>query len=203
MSNIPIYAIAAMCDATRGIGYKNKLPWSLPNEYNYFLCVSTRVKDQTKRNAVVIGRLTFDSLIQSKIIPNYIYVVVSNTVTKQELNLDNQIDGNSLFVVSSYSDAIDHILNNHSNQVENIFVLGGSSIYKSSFEYKRLDRLYLTHIYKDFECDVFLQPENFLDSFEKIENFKDFNVEGFEIDKLITEPTNNIQYRFLVYSRKF
>jgi hypothetical protein len=51
--------------------------------------------------------------------------------------------------------------------------------------------------------DTFLEPANFLDSFEKLENFNDFSVEGFEIDKLITDSNTNIQYRCVVYRRKF
>jgi hypothetical protein len=36
-----------------------------------------------------------------------------------------------------------------------------------------------THIYHEFKCGTFLEPANFLDSFEKLENFNDFSVEGF------------------------
>jgi dihydrofolate reductase len=203
MTNIPIYSIAAMCDSNRGIGLNGNLPWSLPNEYKYFLTVSTRVKDETKKNAVVVGRLTFESIISEESIPDFFYVVVSSSINKEKLNLKNRLDPQALTVATSYSDAIDYISNNLSDKVENIFVIGGSNIYKNSFEFKRLDRLYLTHIYHEFKCDTFLEPANFLDSFEKLENFNDFSVEGFEIDKLITDSNTNIQYRCVVYRRKF
>lgn len=203
MAKIPIYAIAAMCDTTRGIGLNGELPWSLPHEFNYFLAVSTRVKDKTKINAVIVGRLTFDSIIESNIIPNYFYIIISSTITNEGLDLKNKLDPSAVVVVTSYSNAIDYVLNLKSDQIENIFVIGGSNIYKSSFEYERLDRLYLTHIYHEFNCDTFLEPKNFLDSFEKVENFSDYSVEGFEIDKPIADSETGVQYRFLIYKRKF
>ena len=204
MANIPIYSIAAMCDSNRGIGLNGSLPWELPNEYNYFLTVSTRVYEKTKKNAVIVGRITFESIIQSEgPIPDFYYVIVSSSINKEKLDLRNKLDSNAVAIEVSYSDAIEYIFNNLSDKVENIFVIGGSNIYKSSFEYKRLDRLYLTHIYHEFKCDTFVEPPNFLDSFEKIENFSDFSVEGFEIDRLITDSETNIQYKFVVYKRKF
>jgi dihydrofolate reductase len=198
VKDIPIYAIVAMCDSTRGIGFKGLLPWSIPNDFNYFVSVSTKVNDETKRNAVICGRLTFESMFKEfDSPPDYFYTVVSTTVTK--VDLQNKIDPSRFVVCTSYSNAVDYILNNLSDKIENIFAIGGTQIYKNAMEYKKLDRLYLTHVYKYFECDTFLEPDHFLDSFEKID---DFHVEGFEIDKILTDPKSNVQYRFVAYRRK-
>lgn len=134
--------------------------------------------------------------------PDYVYVIVSGTLTKETINLHNQIDPNKVHICKTFDSAVAYTYDNLSNEIENIYVIGGSEIYRSAFQHKNLDHLYLTHVYKHFECDVFLQPENFLESFDKIENFHDFSVEGYEIDKLLVDPDSQVSYRFVVYRRK-
>ncbi len=51
-----------MCDGL-GIGSKGTLPWPrLSNEMKYFRRMTTGCKDSAKRNAVVMGRRTWESI---------------------------------------------------------------------------------------------------------------------------------------------
>ena len=65
-----ISMIVAM-DANRVIGYKNKLPWYIPDDLKNF-------KQLTSNNVVVMGRKTYESLPFQHGLPNRINVVVSS-----------------------------------------------------------------------------------------------------------------------------
>ena len=56
--------VVAAC-RNRGIGFKNKLPWTIKKEMNYFknLTIGEQMQSNTKsRNAVVMGKNTWFSL---------------------------------------------------------------------------------------------------------------------------------------------
>jgi dihydrofolate reductase len=204
MSSIRINAIAAMCDANRGIGLNGVLPWSIPDEYQYFLNVIQRVENSNKTNLMIMGRVSWTEFIhKTQTIPNLLYVVISNTLTNDDLELYDKISRDSVFVVKSYDAAIKLGFNELNEKIESIFVLGGIAIYKEAFLYEKFDLLYLTHVYGEFKCDRFLEPDNFLDLFENQENFSDFSTRGYEIGALNKDPKNDTQYTFKVYKRKY
>ena len=81
--------------------------------------------------------------------------------------------------------------------------MGGTSIYKASFESNCFKRLYLTRIFGDFKCDVFLEPANFLDGFTKVESESLLNemvLYECEYNERKRDSTNGIEYVFEVYS---
>jgi len=53
--------IAAQCRGG-GIGKDNALPWNIKSEYAHFLRMTRSVRDASKRNVVLMGRRTWDSI---------------------------------------------------------------------------------------------------------------------------------------------
>merc|ERR1712080_293357 len=80
-----LHCIAAM-DINRGIGKNGDLPWYLPKELKSFAKLTTSVKCQDKRNAVIMGRLTYFS-IPEKVRPlkNRLNIVLSQTLQPSDL----------------------------------------------------------------------------------------------------------------------
>lgn len=104
----------------------------------------------------------------------------------------------------SFEEAIDLLTNKYADKIETIYAIGGSSVYQKALECSAgfLDKIYLTRVYSDdTECDVFLEPANYLDSFDKINDFGD-NIYEAEFNTLIKEPGNNLEYCFEVYQKK-
>ena len=61
-----------------GIGLDGGLPWRLPGEMAYFRELTTKTRDAAKRNAVLMGRKTWDSLPPKfKPLPGRLNVVLS------------------------------------------------------------------------------------------------------------------------------
>lgn len=138
----PIYLIAA-ADTNLGIGINNTLPWRLPEDLKHFNRVTSETEASAKRNMVIMGRKTWESLPEKfRPLPKRRNVVI----TRQE-----GYEAKGARVVHSIDDAIaeaDHL-------VETIFVIGGAEIYKQSITHEDVSGIYLTHVYKDFECDAF------------------------------------------------
>jgi len=122
--------IVAM-DKNNVIGYKNEMPWHLPNDLRFF-------KEKTTGHTIIMGRKTFESI--GRVLPNRHHIVLtrSTTVFPKEVEVVNDIED---------------IVQLSQNKEEELFVIGGGNIFKQMLEYA--DRLYVTIIDEAFAGDVF------------------------------------------------
>ena len=128
-----ISAIVAM-SKNRVIGRENQIPWSLPEDLKRF-------KKITMGCPVIMGRKTFESI--GRLLPGRVNCVI----TRQK---DFQVPG--AVVVSSWEEAKSYFM----TKAEEIFVIGGSEIYRLALP--EVQKLYLTVIHQEFEGDVFFPP---------------------------------------------
>ena len=116
-------------DANGGIGIDNKLPWRLPEDMAHF-------KRTTTGHPIIMGRKTFDSI--GKPLPNRRNIVITR-------NTDWRAEG----VEAVHSlDAAEALV-----ATEEAFVIGGAQIYEEALQ--KADRLIVTEIAKQFDCDAF------------------------------------------------
>ncbi|KAI4479186.1 hypothetical protein M0804_011325 [Polistes exclamans] len=180
---LKLYLIAAACE-NLGIGMNGNLPWKLKTEMAYFSHMTSKTNNKNKRNVVLMGRKTWDSIPPKyKPLSNRINMVL----TRQSLNF-----GSDAISCKSITDALDIISRSPLyEQVDKIWVIGGSSVYKAALESPHFHRLYLTKIKKHFDCDVFF-PELSTD----LVPVKDPNVpDGIQEE-------NGIQFEYKVYEKK-
>lgn len=116
------------------IGKGNDLPWDYKEDLQYF-------KKTTENKTVLMGLETFQSIVSriGKPLPNRKSIVAS-LVPFSYPNVE-VIDDLFAFLKAPHD--------------EEIFVIGGKTIYELSFPYA--DRLYITHIKKKHEGDVYLK----------------------------------------------
>ena len=77
----PFHVIVAH-DLNRGIGIDNKIPWHLPVDMAYFKKTTTTAT-AGKKNAVIMGRKTWDSIPEKfRPLPDRINIVLSKSVTE-------------------------------------------------------------------------------------------------------------------------
>lgn len=115
------------------IGNKNKLLWHMPADLKFF-------KNTTINHTVIMGRKTFDSV--GKPLPNRRNIII----TRQE---KSKIEGTE--VVNSLDEALKLC-----NPEEENFIVGGAEIYSLAMD--KVDRIYFTLIYSEFEADTFFPP---------------------------------------------
>lgn len=173
-----INAIVAV-DKDNLIGYKNELVWHIPEDLIFF-------KKMTKEKIIIMGRKTFESLPNGPL-PRRINIVV----TKDFEKFHNHPYKNTFFV-SSVEDAIhkanELAVNNFFDfeiNDEEIFVIGGATMYEHFLKNELIDIMYVTKIDKSFSQENALNHEDcsflnlkYLENFKK-EKIKD--IEGFDM----------------------
>ncbi len=115
----------------RELGKDNDLIWHFPSDLKFF-------KEQTKGHMMVMGRKTFDSL--PGMLPNRKHIVISRS--NPDLPKEVEIFEN-----------IDDFIESYKTSDEEIFVIGGASIYAQFLE--KADRLVLTEIEQSYDADVY------------------------------------------------
>lgn len=125
------------------IGKNNDMPWHLPRDLKHF-------KSVTLGHPVLMGRRTFESL-PGGALPNRRNLVISRNTSFSAPGVE---------VFSSLEKALEEV-------PEDIFVIGGGSIYKQALPL--CDKLYLTKVHDAFEdADTFF-PEINWDEWELME----------------------------------
>nr|AIA18702.1 Dihydrofolate reductase [uncultured bacterium] len=139
------FSIVVAADAARGIGKGNALPWKLPKEMAYFKRLTSEAKPGFG-NAVVMGRKTYES-IPSKFRPlkDRLNVVLSR---------DPRFVADGARACGSLDQAL-AVLAGEAN-LDQVFVIGGGSLYAEALEHPRCARVYLTRVHRTFDCDTFL-----------------------------------------------
>ncbi|XP_022213566.1 dihydrofolate reductase [Drosophila obscura] len=149
--------IVAVCE-NFGIGLKGDLPWRLKSELKYFSRTTKRTSDPNKRNVVIMGRKTYFGVPASKRpLPERLNIVLSTTLQPAELPSD-------VVLCPSLEEAMKHLeAETLRDQIENVWIVGGSGVYEEAMASPRCNRLYITKIQQNFECDTFFPsiPDGF------------------------------------------
>lgn len=156
------YSIIAAIGKNRELGKNNDLIWHLPGDLKFFRKITTN-------HTIIMGRKTFESL--PKMLPNRKHIVLT---TK----------GNFQSEVEVYKE-LKQILKTYKDTQEEIFIIGGASIYEQFLDYS--DKLYLTEIDAQEEADVY---------------FPNFDKENYEKEILSENEDNGISYKHVLYIKK-
>jgi dihydrofolate reductase len=117
-------------------------PWTIPGELRW---VGQTTRDTTSpqlRNALIMGRRTFESLpAQRRPLPGRLSVVVSRSTIA------------GVDCLPSLTAALDFI--GEQREIQRAFLFGGYGIYAEALEKSLPDELLITKIPGDYDCDVF------------------------------------------------
>ena len=163
-----LFNIITAYDNKNGIGYKNDIPWYISKDLKRF-------KELTINNVVIMGKNTWESL-PIKPLPNRFNIVISSTLK------DDRID----HIFKTLDEALTHIDSNKKYNLKTIYIIGGEKLYKEAIKSILCDKVLVTEVYKNYNCDTF---------FPKLSNdFKLINVSNFMNE-------NDLYFRYLTYSR--
>ena len=163
-------------DLNYAIGKNNNLIYHIKEDMKRF-------KELTTNHIVIMGRKTKDSLPKGYL-PNRTNIILTNNATKRQFPiLDDTINMDGYI---SYCSNIDTLINTYENSKEEVFVIGGDSIYKQFLPYA--NKIYLTEIRS---------------SCQEADTFFKFNELNYDIDKYDTYVTNEgLKYSFIDYIKK-
>ncbi|CAH1403747.1 unnamed protein product [Nezara viridula] len=181
------FKLIAAVSENMGIGYKGGLPWRLKREIQYFTDMTTITKDPEKKNAVIMGRKTWESIPPKfKPLSNRQNVIISKTMNFRDSGYKD------IPVFRSLDEAIDSLCKPpFSDIIEDVWIIGGSMLYEVAMNSPYCDSIYLTRIQHSFECDTF---------FPKIpEFFEETLIDGVPNE---VQNENGISYRFTVLKHK-
>ncbi len=160
-----ISLIVAM-SANRVIGLNNKMPWHLSADLKRFKAI-------TMNAPILMGRKTFESIGKP---------LIGRTNMILSRNSDYKPEGCLVF------DSLESALNTAQNYGEELFVIGGATLYEMTLPLA--NRLYLTDIETEFEGDTFF-PEIDYNNWQEI-----------ACERVTNDEKVDFNYRFLTWEKK-
>lgn len=135
-------------DRNRGIGLNKDLPWELASDLRWVSAFTRKVTDSRKRNAVLMGRKTWESIPpKRRPLRGRLNIVLSRTPATSS--------GDVLYF-HDLMDAIDFA--GRSETIENVFIFGGADIFRQALALDVVDRIIATEIDASFDADTFFPP---------------------------------------------
>ncbi|QHO17640.1 hypothetical protein S83_033588 [Arachis hypogaea] len=177
------YQVVVAATPDMGIGKDGKLPWKLPTDLKFFKEVTVITSDPGKKNAVVMGRKTWDSIpLKYRPLPGRLNVVLTRSDSFDIAIAENVV------ICRSMASALELLAEPpYSLSIEKIFVIGGGQIFRETLNAPGCEAIHITEIQTSIECDTFMPPVDssvfqlWYSSFPKMEN--------------------NIRYSFTTYVR--
>lgn len=182
------------------INYNNAIGWEKSNDLifymqsdlQYFKKITSNVTNN-KLNAIVMGRKTWDSL-NCKPLPNRYNCVISSC--SQTLN--EQYRDCKLFKSFPNIESFMHFAKQNEQQFNDVFVIGGKTIYDQFLKNNLIDAIYLTEIKTINNLgDVFF-PINYINNFHITSSSSFKNISALnKLDKSLI----NLDYDLTVYEK--
>lgn len=138
------FDVVVAADLDWGIGKNNGLPWPrLPGDLAHFRRV-TSAAAEGKRNAIVMGRKTWESAeVKGRPLPRRLNVVITRgAFTVPE----------GVLVAASMDEAL--AITAAAADIDSTFVVGGAQIFWNAFDHAGLRHVYLTRVEGRFNCDT-------------------------------------------------
>ncbi len=172
------FSIILAVDSKNWIWKNNSLAWNIPSDMQYFKKITSNTTDLNKVNAVIMWKNTWESIPDKyRPLPNRI-----NCILTRKIN-NNSVEKSTLYF-NSLEDCLSKL--ELKENIENVFIIGWANLYNQVLNNPMIDKIYLTKVTWDYNCDVFFNwiPENFRVI-------------------LYTEPEveNGIEYSYWVYKK--
>lgn len=158
-----MFSIIAAVGKNFEIGFDNRLIWRIPEDLKFF-------RETTTNHKILMGRKTFESL--PNVLPNRENIIV----TTQNIEIPGARCINDL----------DEFIKENENTREEIFVIGGGSIYEKLLP--NSSRIYLTEVFG--ECLV-------ADTY-----FPKFDREVYLCERIFAGDHNGLKYERNLYIKK-
>lgn len=153
---LPSFNVILAVDEKGGIAKNGTIPWNLKEDRLYFNKITTfNAFNNGKKNVLIMGRLTFESLPDSKRpLLDRINVIITSKKRIYFNEKNQEKEYNNVVCFSSFVEALYEL--SKWNHINEIFICGGSKIYYLALtEFRhQCNNVYVTHVNGDFQCDT-------------------------------------------------
>ena len=140
---LPDFACVVAMTPRGAIGYQGKIPWHLPQDLRHFKRLTThlRVPENQGKNAVIMGRKTWESIPEKfRPLPGRINAVLSRTPVEQW----QQPPDADIRIFSSLPEALTALRNDP--ETRDIYVIGGAGVYSAALHTPSCRLFFVTEI---------------------------------------------------------
>jgi dihydrofolate reductase len=129
-----------------GIGYLGGTPWPrLLGDLAMFKGTTSTTIDDSKYNAVIMGRSTWESIPKrNRPLAERLNVVVSSSAQRPDDDFEAVVQP-TLDAALEYTASLPAL--------ERAFVVGGARLYEEALEHPALRYIYITRVHQEFPCD--------------------------------------------------
>jgi len=191
--NVDLGIVVAIADGTSAIGANGSLIWDLPEDMALFRKLTTEVKGGEGLNAVIMGRVTWESIPKRfRPLKKRINIIISRNAEFRRIC--NGMGDPYVLAASGLPEAID-MLSKRDTDLKfsgTAYVIGGEKLYAEAMALPSCQKLYVTRVFKqleDHEFDRSLPAIN--EQIYKISNVSDRRV----------SVNSNLEFQFEVYQR--
>lgn len=125
------YQIVVAATRSLGIGKDGKLPWKLPSDLKFFKEVTVTTSDSGKKNAVIMGRKTWESIpLHYRPLPGRLNIVLTRSESFGVADSENIVICRSLSLARQMLAASPYCLS-----IEKVFVIGGGELFRLAFNF--------------------------------------------------------------------
>lgn len=146
------YQVVVAATQNMGIGKDGKLPWKLPTDLKFFNEVTMSTSDPSKKNAVIMGRKTWESIpLVRRPLPGRLNVVLTRSGSFDIATAENVV------ICGSMASALELLAASpYCVSIEKVFVIGGGEILREALNVHGCDAIHITEIETSIECDTFI-----------------------------------------------
>lgn len=151
------YQVVVAATRDMGIGKDGRLPWNLPSDLKFFKELTTSTVDPQKKNALIMGRKTWESIpLKYRPLPGRLNVVLTRS---GRLGIDTAVN---VVLCGSIASAMELLTQPpYSQSIEKVFVIGGGQILKEALNAPQCDAIHITEVETSIDCDTFIPPIDF------------------------------------------
>uniref|UniRef100_A0A7C9EP03 dihydrofolate reductase n=1 Tax=Opuntia streptacantha TaxID=393608 RepID=A0A7C9EP03_OPUST len=146
------YQVVVAATKEMGIGKDGKLPWKLPSDLKFFKDITMNTSNPEKKNAVIMGRKTWESIpLKNRPLPGRLNVVLTRSNDFVAGNFENVVSCGSLdsalkLLATSLYDC----------SIEKVFIIGGGQLLRAALNAPACEAIHMTEIETSIECDTFI-----------------------------------------------
>ncbi|TVU31887.1 hypothetical protein EJB05_23592 [Eragrostis curvula] len=151
------YQVVVAATRDMGIGKDGILPWKLLGDLKFFKELTLTTSDPAKKNAVIMGRKTWESLpVKSRPLPGRLNVILTRSGSFDFATVENVV------ICGSMNSALELLASTpYCLSIEKVFVIGGGQVLREYLNGPACEAIHLTDIESSIECDTFIPPIDF------------------------------------------